>query len=101
MGLKLDRLSLSREGFLIIGVTMDSLKQDGKQPVYKERFMMFVMVGARIGRHAFRREVGSGSSSHCLSGRRRMRLEISSTETEWNKQSLGGFAGGGSWCSED
>jgi len=60
------------------GVTTDCLKVAGKEPVDREEFTMFVIVGARTDRHFLRREVGIGSSSHCLSGADCMSLVISS-----------------------
>jgi len=55
------------------------LKQDGKSPADKDKLMIFAIVGARTGRHFFNREVGRGSKSHCLSGRRLMMSDISAT----------------------
>ena len=47
---------------------MDSLKFDGNVPETSERLTMLVIVGTRTGKHFFKREVGIGSRSHCLSG---------------------------------
>ena len=54
-------------------MTNECLKSGGKLPVNKERLTIFVMMGTRMHRTLyqppFSKEVGIGSSSHCLLGR--------------------------------
>jgi len=50
-------------------VTKECLKSRGKLPVDKERLIILVMMGTRIDAQSFSKEVGTGSSSHCLLGR--------------------------------
>ena len=54
-------------------------KHDGKQPVDNDRLTMLVSVSAKTGIHFFKRDVGIGSRSHCLSGKWLMRRQISTT----------------------
>ena len=81
-------------------MTIDCLKHDGKLPVDSNKLMMFVIVGARTGRHFFSRDIGRGSRSHCLSGRRRMMLDISVTDAARNESNDGGTAVGAGECGE-
>lgn len=55
--------------FLSRGETREFLKAVGKVPEESERLMILVMTGTRIEAQSFKREVGIGSSSHCLLGR--------------------------------
>lgn len=64
---------------MISGVTSDCLKFVGKVPVDKERLTMAVMMGEMISETCFRREVGTGSRSHCLFGEAVRSFDISST----------------------
>ena len=80
---------------------MDSLKFDGNVPETSDRLTMLVMVGARTGRHFFKREVGSGSSSHCLSGADRMSPVISSTVAGVKDEKVAGAHGGSGVCGDD
>ena len=48
------------------GVTKECLKSSGKLPVDKERLITLVMMGIRIDAQSFSKEVGIGTSSHCL-----------------------------------
>ena len=73
---------------------MACLKQDGKSPIDKDKLMIFVIVGARTGRHLFNSEVGSGSKSHCLSGRRFMMPDISATVVGRKESNTGGTVAG-------
>ena len=47
---------------------------------------MFVMVGSSELTHFFRRNVGIGSRSHCLSGEAMMSLYISSSDAGFNQE---------------
>ena len=60
-----------------MGVTNECLKSRGKLPVDKERLTIFVIMGTRMDAQPFSKEVGIGSSSHCLLGRDCNRLNIS------------------------
>ena len=73
---------------------MACFKLDGKSPVDRERLTMFAIVGARTGRHFFRRPVGSGSKSHCLSGRHLMMLVISTALVNRKDSNAGGLVAG-------
>ena len=50
-------------------MTKECLKSRRKLPVYKERLIILVIMGIRIDAQSFSKEVGLGSSSHCLLGR--------------------------------
>jgi len=65
------------------GETKECLKRSGKLPVDKERFIILVMMGTRIDAQSFNKEVGMGSSSHCLFGRECKRFETSVSEVGW------------------
>ena len=60
-------------------VTKESLKSRprGKLPMDKQRLIILVIMGTRIAAQSFNKEVGIGSSSHCLLGRDCNRLYIS------------------------
>jgi hypothetical protein len=73
---------------------MACLKQDGKSPVDRDKLMIFVIVGARTGRHFFNRKVGSGSKSHCLSGRRLIMPDISAIVVGRKEPNTGGTMAG-------
>ena len=47
-------------------MTNECLKSRGKLPVDKERLTIFFMTGTRMDAQSFSKEVGIGSSSHCL-----------------------------------
>jgi hypothetical protein len=83
------------------GEMMDCLKVEGKEPVAKDALTILVMVGARIGRHFFRRLVGIGSRSHCLLGADWMRCVISSTVAGWKDARLAGGDGGSGVCGDE
>ena len=68
---------MSSDGFLKSNVTKECLKSRGKLLVDKERLSILVIMGARIDARPFSREVGIGSSLHCLLGRDCNRLYIS------------------------
>ena len=51
------------------GVTNECLKSRGKLPVDKEKLTIFVTMGTMMDAQSFSKEVGIGSSSHCLLGR--------------------------------
>ena len=97
MGLQFERFSLFRGGFLRSGVIVDCLMQDGKQPVDYDRLTMLVSVSAKTGKHFFKRDVGIGSRSHCLSGKWLMRRQISTTVAGRKDASGGGVFGGHTW----
>ena len=50
-------------------MTKECIKSKWKLPVDKKRLIILVMMGTRIDAHSFSKEVGIGSSSHCLLGR--------------------------------
>lgn len=58
---------------------MACLNSVGKTPVDKDKLTILVIVVAKTGRHFFRRAVGNGSRSHCLSGDCFTMLDISLT----------------------
>ena len=60
---------MSRFAFLRRGETRECLKTIGKLPVESERLIIIVITGTTTEAQSFRREVGIGSSSHCLLGR--------------------------------
>ena len=68
---------MSRFAFLRRGETRECLKTIGKLPVESERLMILVITGTRTEAQSFRREVGIGSSSHCLLGREFRRSDTS------------------------
>jgi len=85
------------------GVTRECLKAIGKLPVESERLMIFVITGMRTEAHSFKREVGIGSSSHCLLGREFSRVDTSASDVgernERDEMRAGGVGltdGGGS-----
>jgi hypothetical protein len=82
-------------------VTMDSLKFDANVPETSDRLTMLVMVGARTGRHFFKREVDSGSSSHCMSGADRISHVISSNVAGVKNEKVAGAHGGSGVCGND
>ena len=96
----MERLSGSKDGFLMSGVTMDCLKTDGNEPVAKETLTMLVIVGARVCRHSLSSDVGIGSRSHCLFGDDFIRRVISSTVAGWKPVKLTGGDGGAGVCGE-
>lgn len=73
---------------------IDCLKMSGKKPVVSDRLIMLVMVGVSGCRQFLSKEVGMGSSSHCLFGDAMMSLEISSSVAGWKQLRMGGFIGG-------
>jgi hypothetical protein len=60
---------------------MECLKVSGKDPVDIDRFTILVRTGRSEFKHFFRRAVGMGSNSHCLSGEAMMSFEISSGDS--------------------
>ena len=64
-------------------MTIECLKRRGKLPVDNERFIILVMMGTRIDAQSFSKEVGIGSSSHCLFGRDCNRCDISVSDVGW------------------
>jgi hypothetical protein len=70
---------LSRFAFLSRGVTKERLKSMGKLPTESERLIILVIIGTRTEEQSFKREVGIGSSSHCLLGSAFRRSEISAS----------------------
>ena len=64
-------------------MTKECLKRRGKLPVDKERLIILVMMGTRIDEQSFSKEVGIGSSSHCLFGRDCNRWDISVSDVGW------------------
>ena len=60
----------------------------------RERLMMLVMVGRRVGKHCLRRDVGMGSRSQKVSDELRMILPISSSEAGLKELRLVGVTRG-------
>jgi hypothetical protein len=79
---------------------MDCLKEVGKEPVARDKLTMLAMVGARAEMHFFKRHVGIGSRSHCLSGAARISLVISSTVAGWKAENWVGGEGGFGKCGD-
>lgn len=77
-----------------------SLNVSGKVPEVRDRLTMDVMTGASISVHCFRREVGIGSESHCLSGDSPISLLISSMVTGMKLVSSGGGDDGETECGD-
>src|SRR6218665_2027084 len=75
MGFPFSRLASLRRG-----VTRKCLKTIGKLPEESERLIILVIIGTRTEAQSFRREVGIGSSSHCLLGRVFKRSDTSASE---------------------
>lgn len=61
-------------------MTRECLKTIGKLPEESERLIILVITGTRTEAQSFRREVGIGSSSHCLLGREFKRSDTSASE---------------------
>lgn len=59
---------------------MECLKASGNDQVDIDRLTILVMAGRSGCRHCFRRDVGIGSSSHCLSGDAMISFKISSDD---------------------
>lgn len=98
---------MSRFDFFRSGVTRDCLKTIGKLPEESERFMILVITGMRTEAQSFRREVGIGSSSHCLLGREFNRSDTSVSEAgeriesdDWEAGGVGSGEGSGSVLGE-
>ena len=71
-------------------MTTESLKDEGKVPEDRERLMMLVIIGASTEIDCLTRDVGIGSSSHCLEGDCRTSLVISSMSVGQSSVSFGG-----------
>ena len=61
-------------------MTRECLKAMGKLPVESDRLIILVITGTRTEAQSLRREVGIGSSSHCLLGRALSRSKTSVSE---------------------
>ena len=61
-------------------MTRECLKAMGKLPVESDRLIILVITGTRTEAQSLRREVGMGSSSHCLLGRALRRSKTSASE---------------------
>ena len=70
-------------------MTTDSLKDEGKVPDDRDKLTISVIVGARTDMDCLSRNVGIGSSSHCLVGDCRTSLVISLMSVERNPVSIG------------
>jgi hypothetical protein len=77
-----------------------SLNVSGKVPEVRDRLTMDVMTGASISVHCFRREVGIGSESHCLSGDSLISFLISSMVAGTRLVSSEGGDGGETKCGD-
>ena len=73
---------------------IDCLKMSGKEPEASDRFTILVMVGVSDCRQFLSKEVGMGSSSHCLFGEAMMSLEISSSDAGRKQLRMAGSLGG-------
>jgi len=62
------------------GDITDSLRIRWNSPELSERLTMSVIVETSMDAHCFRRQVGIGSESDCLSGQPRRIFEISASE---------------------
>ena len=69
---------------------------DGKIPSDSERLTILVITGPSSVKQCLSREVGIGSSSHCLLEDEKMRSCISETDAGWKLKSFGGGVGGSS-----
>ena len=78
-------------------MTTEFLKEDGKVPLDRDRFMIFVIVRVRRGAYCFSKEVGMGSRSHCLFGCDRRSVDISSSDAGVKTDSGGGASVGVMW----
>jgi len=79
-------------------VTKECLKRRGKFPVDRERLITLVMIGTRTDAQSFNKEVGIGSSSHCLFGRECSRWDTSVSDAGWKTDNDDrGGDGGESW----
>ena len=75
-------------------MTTDSLKDEGKVPEDRDKLTISVIVGAMTDMDSLRRNVGIGSSSHCLVGDCRTSLVISLMSVRRNPASFGEVRGG-------
>ena len=64
-------------------MTIECLKSSGKFPVERERLIILVMMGTRIDAQSFNKEVGMGSSFHCLFGRDCNIWDTSDSDVGW------------------
>ena len=58
-----------------------------KLPVDKKRLIIFVTLGTRIDAQSFSKDVGIGSSLHCLLGRDCNRCYMSVSNVSWTELS--------------
>jgi len=79
---------------------MDCLKDEGNVPVDNERLTIVVIVGARTEMQSLSRDVGMGSSSHCLDGECMTILVISLMSTGRKCERIGGFLVGFGMCGD-
>ena len=86
---------MSRDGFFSRGEIREDLRDDGKVPVCKERFIMDRIVGVISGAILLRREVGMGSRSQNELEDVEIKVFISDRVAGVNKRSRGGGVGGG------
>ena len=91
---------MSSVGFFRSGVKIECLKESGKVPVLMDRLIIVAMVGDKTWEHFFRRKVGRGSRSHCLSGECDSSFSISSTVTGSKLRSFPGCDAGVGSCGE-
>ena len=58
-------------------MTRDFLKLDDTIPVCSDAFIIFVKMGVNVWQQSFTKDVGTGSSLHCLLGHMRTNRSIS------------------------
>ena len=63
---------------------MDFLKLDGTIPVCSDIFIILVKMGVNVWQQSFTKDVGTGSSLHCLLGHVRTNRSISFSLTSGN-----------------
>lgn len=79
---------------------MDCLKDEGNVPDDSERLTIVVIVGASTEMHCLSRDVGMGSSSHCLDGDCMTILVISLMSAGRKCERIGGFRVGFGTCGD-
>ena len=74
----------SRFGLLRLGKMMARFQGEGKLPVEREPFTIFVRMGARMGRNDLTKDAGIGSRMQDLLGAEETRETISSSDNSLN-----------------
>jgi len=84
-----------------MGVTRACLKEEGKEPVRRERLMMEVIGSRREGRQVLRSQVGIRSRGQVALEVERIAAETSEGDAGEKQVSEGGGEGGGIWGLEE